>query len=229
MSTDLMFYKRKIISGLSCILAFFMSAVFVYAYLLSHAESIYVGKNFYFIISRAAHSEVGIFQTQFDGGAGYVLTMENEECVVISVYLNETEGRAVHSVLTNTGVDCEIRAVSVEALYFKTEEEKNNKAAYIGAFRCLYQYALLLEKEISRLVKGGTQQSCKEFLVILSKQFDYLSSRYCALYKGFAAYCQKIADDLAGKAEKTVYASELRYMLCDLCVHYVDFAGAFAL
>ena len=221
--------KKRITAWLTCFLLAFVYSILAFSYSLHRAESIYVGKNFYFLVSMSKCTEVGIFDVQSEGGAGYLFSYDGKEYVALSVYLNVVDADIVQSTLRAEGEKTELKQASVERLYFSAGSEKARKNAYVAALDCLYQHITVLEGEIARLSKGGTQESSKRILRILSKQFSYLAKIYDKTYENFSRYCKTAAGDIDREIEQTVYVSRLRYILCDMCVNYLNFSKGFEL
>jgi len=221
--------KKRITACLMCFLLLFVYSILFFSYSLNRAESVYVGKNFYFLVSTPECTEVGVFNAQSDGGAGYLFSQGGKEYVALSVYLNIVDADIVQSALQAERETTEIKQASVERLYFSTGSKKEKKNVYVSALDCLYQYIMVLDGEIARLSKGGTQESSKRILRILSKQFSYLANIYGRAYEKFSRYCQTVAGDIDREIEQTLYVSRLRYILCDMCVNYLDFAKGFRL
>ena len=185
-----------------------------------------IDKHFYFVVSTEAYTEVGAHFAQQNGGAGYILQSNNGERIAFSVYLKSSEAEAVQASL-DTYTETEIAVYAVETLYFRGRQRKNTQMIK-GAFSSLYGVIEILINEIKNLDRGQTQEECKRILSMLEGQLEYLSQTYSD-YEIFASVCQSAAQSLRATSSQTVFAKDLRYLACGLCVGYVHFANEFAL
>ena len=225
MTTDF-FIKKWGYIGLSCLCVLFSLCIFFYAAFIHRAQSVWHGKSFYFLLSPTEHIEVGIFDAQLDGGAGYLLNDNGREVVVLAAYLNKAD--AVTAQASVSG-NFELLNVSVERLYFKTWREKRNADSYQSALSALYNCMQILEQEIYRLDNGATQNSSISVLKILQRQFAYMDREYARTYHSFSEICKKTAMSLEKIVSDIVFASDLRYLLCELTVGYIELTKNFSL
>lgn len=226
MQTDFFMKKRWIYLGISQLLAAFVLITLVYAAFLSRAEAIWVGKSFYFLVSKTDHIEAGAYDAKLDGGAGYLLEYEGREYVVLAVYLNGEDGRAVHAA---NGEDTKLLQMHIDKLFFKSCAEKKKAPLYQGALECLYGCMEVLGLEIDRLDDGATQQSSIQTLGILLKQLRYLALEYQESFSPCAKVCASAGESLNALLNDTVYAKDLRYLLCELSTGYIRLASSFSL
>ncbi len=205
---------------------FFSLCIFFYAAFIHRAQSVWHGKSFYFLVSPTEHIEVGVFDAQLDGGAGYLLNDNGREVVVLAAYLNKTD-----AITAQTGIaeNSELLNISVERLYFKTRREKKNADSYQSALSALYNCMQILEQEIYRLDNGATQNSSRSVLKILQRQFAHMDKEYEGKYSSFSEVCKKAVASLEEIVSDIVYASDLRYLLCELTVGYIALAKEFSL
>jgi hypothetical protein len=226
MQTDFFIKKRWIYLGISQLLAAFVLIMLVYAAFLSRAETVWVGKSFYFLVSKTEHIEAGAYDAKLDGGAGYLLEYEGREYVALAVYLNGEDGRAVHAA---NGEDTKLLQMDIDKLFFKGCSEKKNAPLYQGALDCLYGCMEVLGLEIDRLDDGATQQSAARTLGILLKQLRYLAQEYQTSFASCAKVCASAGERLEALLSDTIYAKDLRYLLCELSTGYMRLASTFSL
>lgn len=226
MQTDFFIKKRWIYLGISQLLAAFVLITFVYAAFLSRAETVWVGKSFYFLVSNTEHVEAGAYDVRLDGGAGYLLDYDGREYVVLAVYLNGEDGRAVRAA---NDKNTALLQINVDRLFFKDCAEKKKAPLYQGALECLYGCMEVLGLEIDRLDDGATQQSSMQTLGILLKQLRYLALEYQESFAPCAKVCASAGESLDALLKDTIYAKDLRYLLCELSTGYMRLASTFSL
>ncbi len=219
-------WKRLCVLLALCMLVFSCMA---YAVLLKRAESVYLGKSFYFLVHKTEHIEAGAYDVRLDGGAGYLLEYDGKEYVAFAVYLSERDGISVQTGLAEQGEDTRLLTMTAERMYFKKRKDKKNASLYTGALSVLYGFIQILSEEIARLDKGATQQSSKRILEILARQMGYEKDKYKDSCPAYASLCNGAEESLLASINDTVYANDLRYTLCELSMGYLDLAKAFAL
>lgn len=226
MATDFFIKKGWGYIGLSCVCILFSLCAFFYAAFINRAQTVWHGKNFYFLLSPTENVEVGIFDAQLDGGAGYLLHHNGQEAVALAVYFQQED--ALKAQVQGTE-NLEVLHISVDRLYFKTRCEKKNAELYQGALSALYSCMQILGQEIYRLDNGATQSSSLSTLKILQRQFSHLRKQYKEKYAVFSEICQTASCSLEKIIENTIYASDLRYVLCALTEGYVQLTKEFSL
>ena len=209
------------------VLFLFVAGVLFYAQFLSGVQSVDVTKNFYFLVLDSTHIEVSTHQTQTLGGAGFLLNENRQDYVVLSVYLKSDEGERVLDSVLQTAKNAKLVTIKSGNLYFKTLFDKQKADFYVGAFDTLYSLIEVLNNEISRLDKGATQESSKRILGIYQKQFTYLQKKYQEGFSAFSSVCGRASKELFKIMDGIVYAKDLRYLLCELCVAYTDLSKEF--
>jgi len=219
MSTD--FYSKKhclyiVYTLICCIIFGFLSCAVYFA----KREVLTFNKTFYFLISKTEHVEVGIYETQLDGGAGYLLNHEGEEYVAVAVYLTEEVGKAVQASMNETL----LLSISTEDLYLFNRKQRSRAQDYKAAMDCLYHCIEILSKEIARLDKGATQQSSMKMLRILQKQFAYLSKEYENRFSAFSMACGMVSERMEQLLSDIIYARDLREIMCYACDWYIQLA-----
>lgn len=228
MSAD--FFNKKRIKRIACVLALaFTFGAVVWSVRVMQTKSVEIGRNYYFLVSEDTHVEAGAEFARLDGGAGYLLRYGQRDYVALSVYLNEQDGKRVQKTLAEAGERTKMIKTGVQTLYFQTKKEKKNAPIYIGAFDCLQGCMTVLEECVSRLEKGLSQEKCKRILSDLKKQFSFLSKDYGVEYAAFGSLCNDTAKRLEELLNDTVYAKDLRYLLCELAEKSVALASAFSL
>ncbi len=229
MQTDFFAKKRWIYFLICQFFMLFVTTVFIYAVFLSGAKSVWIGKNFYFLVSENEHVEAGALDVKLDGGAGYLFHYKGKEYVVWSVYFNGEDGKTVQASTSANGKATSLLEVGVERLYFKSCKEKKNASLYQDALACLYNCMEVLGLEIERLDNGATQRSSVETLKILLTQLRYLSKRYEGNFCAYADVCIQAGEYLETLIEDIVYTKDLRYLLCDLSSKYIKLSSFFSL
>ena len=228
MQTDF-FIKKWGKAALACLLALWILAVFVYAAYLSQVKTVWIRKSFYFLVSETEHIQASTHEIRLDGGAGYILQIEDKEYVAFSVYFDGEDGRSVQASMIENGENTTLLEVHLDKLYFKSCKEKKNSPLYQGALDCLYGCMEVLGLEIDRLDGGATQQSSFRTLGILLKQLRYLAMEYQTSYTACANLCESAVGQLSEILNGTVYTKDLRYLLCDLSSGYIRLSSAFSL
>ena len=224
------FFNRKRIKKFICLLA---TAVTLGAVVCSArfftVKRVRWKRTYYFLVTEETHVEAGAAFAKLEGGAGYLIRQGDRDYVALAVYLEEKDGKTVQAALKTTGEETKLLRVGVENLYFQTKREKKNAERYIGAFDCLQGCMTVLEECISRLEKGLSQEKCKGILSELKNQFAFLSKDYGVEYAAFGSLCDDTAKRLETLLSDTLYAKDLRYLLCELAEKSVALASAFSL
>jgi hypothetical protein len=219
------FFKSNYKKITIVVLCFWFAGIAILCGVISQTQPIYLRKKFYFLVSSSTHIQASTHFVEWSGGAGYLLDYDGSAQVVFSVYLQEQDSLQVQSVLTDKQTD--VLTVSVESIYLYRKQDKAKKSAIKGAFQTLYNCCELLEKIIDRYAQGGTQESGKRLLKVLQEQLCFLSKEYTKSFPQYADVCQKGAEKILQLLETTVYLKDLRYLLCELCVSYMDLADTF--
>ncbi len=229
MSTVFSFFKRKA-WGLTALAT---CACFVwfcfYAFSLTRVEKRTLQTNFYYLVSSSTHLEASTHQAVLSGGAGYLLSHGGQEYVAFAVYFNEDDGLVAQRSLTERRTESVLLQKSVSTLYFKTSREKSLADLYISALKTGYACMELLNAEIARLEKGATQESSKRVLSELERVTAFLSQTYEREFPSFSAVCAGVSNELQILLADTVYANDLRYLLCDWSLEYIDLCNGFSL
>lgn len=221
------FFWKKFVRVFSCVLSFaIVIAIMLYAGVLSSVRVVDARRKFYFLVSEDTHVQAGAYDAVLNGGAGYLLDVDGREYVVLAVYLTETEGEIVANSFEK---DVRLLTVGTGKLYFKTREQKKLCGVVESALSRSYSCMEILNGEIARLDKGGTQESSKRILETLRGQFSYMGEENKEMYPKFSAVCQNAEKRLATICSDIVYAKDLRYLQCELCVSYLELAGEFSL
>ena len=223
-------YLKKIGIVLIVILTvgFAYSAV-AYSNVLTNAHTVALNKDFYYLVDTSTHTQAVSTFAQLQGGAGYLLEADSREYVAYNVYFSEQDGTAAKQALEAYQTQPSLYTVSVADLVFKTKEEKKQAPIIVSAFSCLDGCMQVLNREITRLDNGATQQSSKRILQTLIKQFMHLSKEYQTSFPEYAAVCANATSQLQACTNDIVYVKDLRYLLCDLGVSYVQLSKDFTL
>ena len=206
----------------SVLLALMIVGVFAFRRL--RRQKVYLGYQFHFLIMETENIEVGAFDAQLDGGAGALLTFNDNSCVALSVYFNEKVGREICQELQKTDKDYKIITLSVDNL-----EIRKGALEIAYAFRTFYQCLSLLEREVFRLDKGATQQSSKRVLSEIKAQFSFLARSYVGTFPEYGNLCAQTAEGIEALIVNDVYVKDLRKVLCEACYGYVRLSEDFSL
>ena len=223
MRTD--FFKKNYKKITAIALSVWFAVIAVLCGVISQKERIDLGKKFYFLVSSSTHIQASTHFVEWSGGAGYLLDYQGCEHVVFSVYLQEQDSLQVQTALMEK--DTNVLTISVDSIYLYKRQDKEKKVSIKGAFQTLYNCCEILEKIIDRYAQGGTQESGKRLLNVLQEQLCFLSKEYRAKFPQYADVCQKSAETISQLLKNTIYLKDLRYLLCELSVSYVDLADMF--
>ena len=218
-------HGKRIVYLLASVFLFFG---FSYSIVLTCTKKLEIGKTFYFLVSDSTHIEASTHAAKLQGGAGYLLSFGKKEYVAYAVYISKDVGNAVQATLTQQGEDVRLIERKAETLYLQTRKEKKNLKIYQNAFNVLYDCMQVLNGEITRLEGGATQPSSKKIVRRLSRQLDYLFEEYETSYSSFASLCKGAGAELSMIANDTIYAKDLRYVLCELADGYLKLISSFA-
>ena len=219
-------YGRLVIGGLS---VFFTAVVLVYAYFLTGVQAVGVYKTFYFLVSTSTRIQASTHHVSLGGGAGYTLSYAKREYVVYNVYLNGSDGKKACAAVTAQGENTELLSLGVEKLYLKTRAEKEQAQSVRNGMSLLYEYITLLSREIVRLDNGGTQESCKRILSELFAQLSFSEREYREAFPAVSLVYKNIVNTIEELRDGIVYSKDLRYLLCETCVAYIQLGESFAL
>ena len=221
------FFRKKWLFILSCATALFIVAgIYAYTRYLDKATVEAVSQNYYFLVAESTHVEASTHQIILSGGAGYLLDTGDREYVTVASYLTNSEAENVQKSLTE---DTKIISLKLNNLYFKTRKQKRNAKKIKAAFLCFADCIEVLYQEISRLEKGGTQESCKRILETLKKQIDYLAKEYKDVFVSYGNLCDKTVKELDVLIQNTVFVSDLRRLQCDMCYSLVRLQEEYSL
>lgn len=218
MATDFVLKKnftKIFISGLICLFAFIIGYVCV----LIRTVTLPINKSFYFLVSASTHIQASTHFVSMNGGAGYLLNENDRTYVVYAVYLEKQHAARVQANLSDK---TELKEYTIDNIYLR-----NQKAWPIvqEAFNVFYGWLTILEYEINRLAKGCTQQSSKQILQTLQRQMEYSAKKNEKIFPVFSQLCTKGEQFLLEITQGIIYATDLRYLLCELCIAYCNFAN----
>lgn len=197
----------------------------VYAIFLSRIEKVELERTFYFLISDSTHIEASTHAALSQGGAGYLLNYGKEDYVAYSVYFNEEDAESVCANVSDTSI---VKKVS-GTLYLKNKKDKQNSRIYKNALDNLYEVIKVLNEWTTTLERGMTQQAIKRELRVLSSHCKCLYKTYADGFPPCAKLFERAGVELEKISSDTVYASKLRYILCELSDGYVDITSVFSL
>ena len=215
MSTVFSFFKRRAKTLLSLTAYAIVVSFCLYAYSFTRIEKRALATRFYYLVSPSTHLEVSTHQATLSGGAGYLLTHGGREYVAFAVYFAEQDGVKAQTALEKNGQQACLLEKPITTLYFKTEDEKRNVDAYVSALNSNYSCMQLLYAEITRLEQGATQESSKRILLEIGRVLDVLTTAYKNVFKSYSSVCAQVSKGLQDVCTKTIYAQDLRYVLCN--------------
>ena len=229
MSAIFLFLKKILIAVAIVITIGFTFSSVAYSNVLTNAHTVVLNKDFYYLVDTSTHTQAVTSFAQLQGGAGYVIADDAREYVAYSVYFTERDGTNAKHALEKYQTKTSLYTASIDNLVFKTRKEKRQAPIILNAFSCLDGCMQVLNREITRLDNGATQQSSKRILYTLIKQFTHLSREYQSSFPKYADVCENAAVQLQLCINDIVYVKDLRYLLCDLSVSYVQLTKDFAL
>jgi hypothetical protein len=224
------FFLRKKVIGIFTLLlsVLFVLLSFFYSVFLSQIKVVPVRERFYLLVAEELHVEAGAEFVKLEGGAGYLLSLDGKEYLLMSVYLKESEGESVRVALTGMGRAVRLLSVSVENLYFKGNE-KSRANMYVSALNILKGYLSVVGECISKLDNGATQESIKRILTPMRSQLLYLSNAYKRENFIFSNLCDALASELYGIESEIIYVRDLRYLSCGIVDGYLQVCKKFAI
>ena len=221
------FFRKRIVKIVALALLVCMLAL---ACICARRKTVEIqtSKDFYFLVDTSSHVEASTHGVQYVGGAGYLLEKDGGACVAYSVYVKEENAlRAKETLLQDAK---SVEAVKMTGGNMKIRRKDRHKAnALQGAMESLYGNICLLEAEIARLEDGATQQSSARILAILERNFEYLATHYADVYNAYAKRCLESARILDEMQKEIIYAKDLRYLQCELCVAYGELTANYPL
>ena len=229
MLTFLFFFKKIALAFVVIVSVGFAYSAIAYANSFTTAQTVALDKELYYLVDESTHTQAVSSFAQLQGGAGYVLETDAREYVAYSMYFDKTESESAQTSLQEQDVKTTVHVVSVDALIFRTREQKRRAPAVISAFSCLDGCMQVLNQEIARLEKGATQQSSKRILTTLIDQFTHLQTQHQTSYPEFALVCENAKKQLQNCISDIVYVKDLRYVLCELGVAYAGLSQEFTL
>ena len=192
-----------------------------------YTTKIHMKTEFHFLVSEEKSVAAGVEFAKLEGGAGYILRYNGKDYVVLSVYLSEKDASFVQEALSNQNRQTSLICLSFTSLYFRGTQQRK-VGVYVGALQTFYECLSILERNIERLESGMTQEKCRAVLLELKRQFSYMYEIYANVYPDFAVLCGKLVGELQNIVEDIVYASRLRYILCDAVDGYLRLSKEFS-
>lgn len=221
MLTD--FFTKRTIKKLFCVIvAAWLAVVMCLAVNVKNRAFVDVNKNFYFLVSTSANIQASAHFVEWNGGAGYLLKTDETEYVVYAVYLHSNDGEMAQASLVDE--KSRILSYSVGKVYLHDRKLKGHIEQIKGAFESFYGCLLVLEEGINNLAHNGTQEEIKRVLQILNKQFDFLALSYRKIWPQYAEVCKNGSNEISNILNETIFLKDLRFILCQLCVGYIDFS-----
>ncbi len=224
------FFLRKklwhaLVGGISILLVVLS---FGYSVFLSQIKVVPIYTSFYFLVTEELHVEAGAELIKLEGGAGYVLCLDGKEYAVSSVYLKKSDGESVCAAMLQCGKAVRILPIQIDNLYLKGSNKKKEKV-YTSALNLLKGCISLLQECVEYLDNGATQESIKRILLALRKQIVYISAQYNKKYAAFSRLCTQSARELQNIENDIIYASDLRYLSCQMVDGYLTLCRQFTL
>ena len=222
-------WKQHILRVSYALVVAFVVCLSLYAQQFKSVQVLEINTAFHFLVIEDTHLEAGAAFVKLEGGAGYLLKHEGKEYVVLSVYLQKSDGELVQTALSQNGKKTKLISLSIKRLYLKRRKDKNNASTYKNALHVLRSCIAIMEECVEGLEKSMTQETCKRIISQLIGQFKYLSEIYKDCGLEYVNACVYVAQDLLFLQNQTVYARDLRYILCCLAVDYVKIGKQFSL
>lgn len=223
------FLRKKLGHALVCgISIVFVVLSFGYSVFLSQIKVVPIYTSFYFLTTEELHVEAGAELIKLEGGAGYVLCLDGKEYAVSAVYLKESEGESVRAAMLQCGKSVRLLPIQIDNLYLRGSDKKKEKV-YTSALNLLNGCISLLQECVEYLDNGATQESIKRILLILRRQMVYISVQYNKEYATFSRLCTQSARELQNIENEIIYASDLRYLTCQMVDDYITLCRQFAL
>lgn len=211
-------------AGVCCCFAFVVLCV-VYSFAVKKANVVRMDAKYSFVVKRYENTEVGSFESEQLGGAGYTMRIDGKTCVAVSVYESLSDAESVKETL---GEEYSVYTMSSNDLYLLTNKQKLRATVYEGAFASLDGCIQVLSGEIKRLDNGATQQSSKRILSGLQRQFSYLAKNYQTDFPAYSDLCEQAVEELKEQTGDVIYARKLRALLCRLCENYCNLTRRFS-
>lgn len=214
------------------IVSFCIATIFIFGVYLMQVVTVKIirlDKSFMFLTVHAEGVEACLAQVQLDGGAGFLLKTGKIEKVALAVYLQEENGILVKERLSKTYNSVQIEKISVPALYFQGIHEKQTANTIYSAFQNFYTMIERLESIIYEIDNGATQESSKRKISVIFECFSIFSKTYQDDFKEFSALCKNATSALNNCIDGICYTKNLRYILCEWCVAYVELSNQFSL
>lgn len=206
----------------------FLAVCAVAVFFRYYAVKVALEVEFHFLVSEEKSVEAGAEMMKLEGGAGYILRYNNKDYAVLSVYLSQEDAQSVQEVLSLQNRRADLICLSTKTLCFRGKTLRKKVDLYMGALRTFYSCLIVLEENITRLEKGLTQEKSKGSLTGLKRQLYYMSEVYADAYPDFSSLCGKMERQLQIECGGVVYASRLRYILCEAVDGYLDLTEKFA-
>ncbi len=228
--TTAFLWKNKYIRVVAVFLTVLFSAcICLYAAQLKNAETAGKTRTFYYLVSDETHMQAGAYFTEFNGGAGYLLTHKDKSYTAYAVYLSEEKARQARQAVVSVGDKVSVLSVTSTKLYFKSKSQKENAKIYLSALDTLYAELGVFYDTVALLDEGKTQESVQRLLQGAARRFSVLASSHEKIYPSFAAVCVRATVRLKSYENETLYAKELRAELCGLCKEYLGLCAEFSL
>lgn len=149
------------------------------------------GRIVYFLMMRTDSVQAGASWISLQGGAGYVTS----DGVALDVYFSQNDAEEALYRLSSVG-----GTLTVDAYVLPADLPE----AFLGCLQVVGDC-------VSALESGATQSSARR---VLEKQADIMA--YLSQTSGLGAV-GRAANDVRTIAQETIYASRLRYFLCETC------------
>lgn len=224
------FFKKRIIAVALFATAtlFTLSCVF-YSWSFYRVEVYNVSKSFYFLVVDEVHIQASTAEIQYDGGAGFLLDYDDKEYLALSVYMKNGEAEQAKLAVANKYTDAKIVKVSSGNLHMKNKAQKHQANNIIGALESMYGNMQVLNGEIARLANGATQSSSKRILSHIADNLRYLEKENREHFSALSTVCAQTLQGLEEYTKDIVYARNLRFLLCEWSVAYMQLSEEYSL
>lgn len=210
------FFRKNLCWMQYLVIGLLVTLSILLGYFCINYQILKVNKDFYFLVSTNANVEASTHFIENMGGAGYLLCEKNNQYVVVSVYLKQADGVSVQTSLREE--DFKLITVSAKNIIIKRKDAKTINEGLQNFYNCIQ----ILNQEIYRLSSGGTQESCKRILTILSNQLRHLAKTYKELNTGLSNAFKNAEKQINDQLNGIIFAKDLRGVLCEFCVAFMN-------
>ncbi len=223
------FKKRTIAVALFATATLFTFSCVFYSWSFYQVDVYNVSKSFYFLVVDEVHIQASTAEIQYDGGAGFLLDYDDKEYLALSVYMKNSEAEQAKLAIVNKYTGAKIIQLNSGNLHMKNRTQKNQANKIIGALESTYGNMQVLNGEIARLANGATQSSSKRILLHIADNLHYLEQENRDIFPALSTVCAQTLQNLEEYTKDIVYAKNLRFLLCEWSVAYMQLSEEYSL